>query len=137
MRSLKEYERLTAGLPQQVAQFRFLIVRIYRDQNRSYLRRGEHEHDPLRAVGSPQRYLLPLTHADRHQPPGGGIDPLRKLPPRPAHPGTGMDDGFPQGERLDGGIENLTKRQFPHSKLFHGNSTRPWNAEKPPALLRA
>ena len=44
-----------------------------------------------------------------------------------------MDDGFPQGKRLDGGIENLTKRQFPHSKLFHGNSTRPWNAEKPPA----
>ena len=106
-------------LLQQVTQFRFAVIGVYRDQNGPDAGRGEHEGHPMRHVGRPYGNLLALPHADGHQASGHIVHTRRKLRPRLPQLAVRVDHGVGIGKTGRRILQKLAQRQLLHCKIVH------------------
>ena len=117
--AVDDEEVLAFRLLQQVTQFRFAVIGVYRDQNGPDAGRGEHEGHPMRHVGRPYGNLLALLYADGHQASGHIVHTRRKLGPRLPQLAVRVDHGVGIGKTGRRILQKLAQRQFLHCKIAH------------------
>ena len=89
-----------------------LVVGVERQQDGADFGGGEHQHDPMRNVGGPERDLFAAFYPERHQSLGDHIHFFAKFKPGKPEIAVGIDDGVVFSAAGDGLIEQLTERVF-------------------------
>ncbi len=103
-------EILRTGLLQGEIQFVLLVVRVERQENRAYFRRGQHQHHPVRHIRRPERDLFASLDAQRHQAARHQIDFAPQLEPGQAVVPVGENERIVRAAPGDRLVQELADR---------------------------
>ena len=103
---------LGVGLLEREVNFLALVVDVERQEYRAYLRRREHEDDPVGNVRRPERNLFAALDAERHKSLGNVVDFLGELEPSKTVVAVCIDYRVVLAAARNRLVEKLTKRIF-------------------------
>ncbi len=121
LHTVYEYQVLHVRLLQDVVQFLGLVIGVDRQEYGPDPGGCEHQNDPVRHVGGPDRDLLPFLDSHGHQALGDPVDLLAELPPREAEVPVRVDQGIVVGVSGYALIEKIAQ-SLVSSYLLAGNA---------------
>ena len=110
--TVDDEEVLRVGLLECEVHLLRLVVRVERQEDGADLRGGEHENHPVRNVRRPERDLLALLYAKRHQPLSNEIHLLAEFKPGKTEIAIGVHDGVILAATCDGLVKKLAECVF-------------------------